>query len=423
MPGGHRLYSSIGKCDLSLSKKKKGRAVQRGFHARELEGSQHRDNCMPGLSGPDGIKVIHLSSGHYPDDTRIFWKECLSLARAGYDVTFVVPGARCGKRGGVNIVPVKRRPGRFGRMLVTPIEVVFAGWRLNGLIYHFHDPELIPGGLLLRALGKRVIYDAHEDVPRDVLGRGWIPRVLRRPISRVVVVVEWIAGHTLSGIVAATPVIARRFPKRRSALVQNYAFKSEFASGDDEVPYERRQAVAYVGGVTADRCAIELVEAIAKVKRFPNVSLLIAGVVDPPSLVGELAALPGWPRVEFRGLQDRAGVRRLLAESRVGLVLFHPRQSYLESQPVKMFEYMAAGLPVIAADFPNFRAIVEGNRCGLCVPSCDVAAIAAAIEWMLEHPAEAQEMGKRGRDLVMRSLNWEHEEHELLGLYGRIVGA
>jgi glycosyltransferase involved in cell wall biosynthesis len=84
---------------------------------------------------------------------------------------------------------------------------------------------------------------------------------------------------------------------------------------------------------------------------------------------------------------------------------------------------MAAGLPVIAADFPKFRAIVEGNRCGLCVPSRDVAAIAAAIEWMFEHPAEAQEMGKRGRELVTRSLNWEHEEKELLGLYGRIVGA
>ncbi len=403
--------------------------MQRGFHVRELEGSQRRDDCMQGLSQPDSIKVIHLSSGHYADDGRIFWKECLSLARAGYDVTFVVPGDPCFRREGVaivqegvTIVAVKRRSGRLGRMLATPIEVVIAGLRRNGLIYHFHDPELIPLGFLLRVLGKRVIYDAHEDQPRDLLFKNWIPRGLRRPVSVAASVVEWIAGRTLSGVVAATPVIAQRFPKRHVALVQNFALKSEFAV-DEEVPPGERRAVAYVGGITADRCAVEMIEAIARVERFPDVSLLIAGVAEPPSLVGELAALSGWSRVDFRGLQDRVGLRRLLAESRVGLVLFHPLQSHFERQPVKLFEYMAAGLPVIAADFPRFRAIVEGNRCGLCVPPRDVAAIAAAIEWMFEHPAEAQEMGKRGRELVMRSLNWEHEEQELLGLYGRIVGA
>jgi glycosyltransferase involved in cell wall biosynthesis len=385
---------------------------------------------MQGRPQPNGIKVIHLSSGHYADDGRIFWKECLSLARAGYDVTFIVPGDRCFRpegvaivQEGVAIVAVKRRSSRLGRMLATPIEVVIAGLRRNGRIYHFHDPELIPLGFLLRVLGKHVIYDAHEDQPRDLLYKDWIPRTLRRPASLFVAGVEWIAGYALSGIVAATPVIARRFPQQRAALVQNYAFKSEFAFGNDDVPHGKQRAVAYVGGVTVDRCAIELVEAIARVQRFPDVFLLIAGIAAPPSLVGELATLSGWSRVDYRGLQDRAGVRRLLAESRVGIVLFHPRQSYIDSQPVKMFEYMAAGLPVIAADFPRFRAIVEGNGCGLCVPSRDVAAIASAIEWMFEHPAEAQEMGKRGREVVMRSLNWEHEEQELLGLYGRIVGA
>jgi len=84
---------------------------------------------------------------------------------------------------------------------------------------------------------------------------------------------------------------------------------------------------------------------------------------------------------------------------------------------------MAAGLPVIAADFPDFARSSKATAAGVCVPPRDVAVIASTIEWMFEHPAEAQEMGKRGRELVMRSLNWEHEEQELLGLYGRIVGA
>jgi glycosyltransferase involved in cell wall biosynthesis len=307
-------------------------------------------------------------------------------------------------------------------MLMTPIEVVIAGLRRNGFVYHFHEPELIPIGLLLRCLGKRVIYDVHEDLPSDILYKKWIPRGLRRPLSLGAGVLEWVAGRTLSGVVAATPMIARRFPPERSVLIQNFASKSEFAV-DSEVPCSKRRAVAYVGGITAVRCAIEMVEAIARVECFPDVRLVVAGLAESPSLLKEMSARPGWSRVDYHGQLDRAGVRRLLTQARVGLVLFHT-QSYIDSQPqpTKLFEYMAAGIPVIAADLPNFRRIVEGNFCGLCVPSRDVAAVASAIEWIFEHPAEANEMGRRGRELFLHSLNWECEEPKLLRFYQRIAG-
>jgi glycosyltransferase involved in cell wall biosynthesis len=382
---------------------------------------------MQGLAGKNRLRVIHLSSGHYADDSRIFWKECVSLARAGYDVTFIVPRDRLLSEGnreivreGVRILAVKRYPERLWRLLATPVAVVLAGVRQGGSVFHFHDAELIPLGLLLRAFGKRVIYDAHEDFPRDVLIKHWIPHGLRRPVSLVVALIEWIAGHCLSGVVAATPQIARRFPSNRIALVQNFALESEFAERH-EVPYRDRRAVAYVGGISTDRCAVEMVQSIGRIEQFPDVSLIIAGIANPPSLLEELAMLPGWSRVAYRGHQDRAGVRSILAESRAGLVLFRPLQSYIESQPIKLFEYMAAGIPVIAADFPRFREVVEANRCGICVPPNDVAAIASAIDWLLAHPAEAEEMGRRGRDLVKKSFSWSHEERELLEFYERIA--
>jgi glycosyltransferase involved in cell wall biosynthesis len=371
------------------------------------------------------VKVVHLSSGHRADDTRIFWKECLSLARAGYDVSFVVPEENPPTRQeahAVEIIGVKRRSGRLGRMAMSTVGVAAAGLRQGGTVYHFHDPELIPAGLALRLLGKRVIYDAHEDLPRDILFKDWIPRRLRRPVSRLAAAVEWIAGRTLSGVVAATPTIAQRFPDGRTALVQNFARPCEFAVGE-ELQCGDRRAAAYVGGVTRERCAVEMVEAIAKVERFPYVRLLIAGDMDSPALEERLAASKGWPRVDYRGHQSRAGVRRLLAEASVGLAVFHPVQSYVESQPVKIYEYMAAGLPVIAADFPRFREIVEENGCGVCVPPQDPAAIAAAIEWIFEHPAEAEEMGRRGRSLVRDTFNWDREAETLLRLYERVLAA
>jgi glycosyltransferase involved in cell wall biosynthesis len=370
----------------------------------------------------DRVRVVHLSSVHPADDARILWKECVSLVDFGYDVSLVVSEARPTRRElhSIEIIPVKRRSGRLGRMLISTPAVAIAGLRRNATVYHFHDPELMPIGLALRLLGKRAIYDVHEDLPRDILFKDWIPRLLRRPVSRLAAALEWIAGHTLSGVVAATPTIARRFPQGRTALVQNFARPCEFAAGA-ELPRSDRRGVAFVGGLTRERCAVEMVEAIAKVERYPDVRLLIAGDIDPPALAERLAASEGWPRVDYQGRQPREGVRRLLAEARVGLAVYHPLPTFIESQPVKIYEYMAAGLPVIAADFPRFREIVEKNGCGICVPPRDPPAIAAAIEWIFDHPAEAAEMGRRGRNLVLNTFNWDREAETLLRFYERIL--
>jgi glycosyltransferase involved in cell wall biosynthesis len=373
------------------------------------------------------MKVVHLSSGHRADEVRVFRKECRALARAGFDVTLIVPGdpdfTPAGidvVRDGVRTITVARPVTRLKRFVVTPMAIFMKGLRRNGSLYHFHDPELIPMGFLLRVLGKRVVYDVHEDVPRDILVKQWIPRVLRRPVAALMGLIEWIAGHTFSGIVAATPVIARRFPPERVALVQNFAFTSEpFVR--ERRPVASRRAVVYVGTIDEDRYALEMVDAIARVKRFSDVRLIIAGRAPPDPLMRQMMASPGWQRVDFRGLLDHNGVRGVLAEARVGLVCFRPQQRFIDSQPVKLFEYMAAGSAVICSDFPKWREIVERHGCGLCVPALDIDAIASAIEWMFEHPAEAEEMGKRGRELIMNKFNWELEEQELLRFYGRLT--
>ena len=111
----------------------------------------------------------------------------------------------------------------------------------------------------------------------------------------------------------------------------------------------------------------------------------------------------------------------MLMEASAGLAVLHPLQGYSEAQPTKIFEYMAAGLPVIAADFPRFRELVEQNGCGICVPPLDPAAIATAIEWIFDHPTEAEEMGRRGRRLALDSFNWKYEADALLQFYQRVT--
>jgi glycosyltransferase involved in cell wall biosynthesis len=372
------------------------------------------------------VRVAHLSSGHHADDTRIFWKECLSLARTGrFDVSLTIPEEHPSRLPGlpaeVEVSVVRSRPGRRGRMLITPWPLLAAGLRRKAEIYHVHDPEMLFAALLLRLMGKTVIYDAHEDVPRDILARAWVPSPLRGLLARAAGAFEWFAGQTLSGVIAATPVIARRFPASRTALVQNFARISEFPEPSAWLA-DSPPALAYVGGITVDRCAPEMVEAVARLDRFPGARLIMAGGIHPPDLEKRLAGMPGWDRVDYRGIQDRPGVLRILAESRIGLVLFHPLQNYAEAQPVKLYEYMAAGLPVVATDLPRLRKTIEAHCCGICVPPRDVDATTRAIERLLDHPAEAAEMGRRGREAAMKFFSWESEERTLLEFYRRIAG-
>lgn len=86
-----------------------------------------------------------------------------------------------------------------------------------------------------------------------------------------------------------------------------------------------------------------------------------------------------------------------------------------------MFEYMSAGIAVIASDFPLWREIIEGNDCGLCVNPLDPQAIAAAIDTLAQDPERARKMGQNGQCAMQKHYNWGIEERKLLQLYRTIL--
>jgi glycosyltransferase involved in cell wall biosynthesis len=365
-------------------------------------------------------KVCMLSSVHSAFDVRIFEKEAKSLGAAGYDVTIVVPHQENQESAGVHISAVPQPRGRKQRMTKTVWAVYRKAASLKASVYHFHDPELIPVGLLLKARGKRVVYDVHEDLPRDILDKDWIPRALLWPVAQAGAAIETIAGLLFDNIVAATPTIAGRFPARKTALVQNFPHMGPLQANEIQ-PYNRRpRAAAFVGGMTNHRGARHMVEAMAKLPDDFEASLVIAGLFDPPELQRDLQTLPGWSRVDYRGWQSRADINSLLNHSRAGLVLFHPYQNYMEARPNKLFEYMSAGIPVIASDFAMWRQIIGELKCGILVDPLDPQAIADAIQWIFDNPGEAEKMGMRGFEAIRQKYNWPCEEHKLLEMYSRL---
>jgi glycosyltransferase involved in cell wall biosynthesis len=367
------------------------------------------------------IKICHLTSVHPRYDTRIFVKQCVSLARAGYDVALVVAdGKGHEEKDGVKILDVGvGRFGRVERMSRTVMAVYKKALRVDADIYHFHDPELIPVGLLLKALGKKVIYDVHEDVQRQNLSKPYMPAAFRKPVSLMIGALEAFSARRFDGVVTATPFINRRFLElgANAVNVNNYPLASELYIAENQWK-KKEKVVCYVGGIAKFRGAFEMVDAIGKTKY----RLLLAGDFEP-GLEDKLKQMPGWRQVEELGFVDREGVKAAISRSMAGLVVLHPTINYIDALPVKMFEYMSAGIPVVASNFPLWKEIVEGNNCGICVDPLDPEEIAGAIQFIVNHPAEAEQMGKNGRRAVEERYNWDVEEEKLLRLYGKMTKA
>ncbi len=367
-------------------------------------------------------RVTHVTTNHQPFDSRIFLKECVSLAGAGYPVSLVVPHTESLERDGVRIVAYQRPKSRLERFLRSGWNALQAARATDADVFHLHDADLLPVGWVLKALGKRVVYDAHEDLPKQVLSKAWIPEVLRPLVAAVMRGALTVSASLFDQVVAATPAIAQAFPERKTTLVQNFPIVGELQEAEPSPYAERPNQVVFVGGMTAIRGVREFVDAMAHVSAELGATLVLAGTFDSPGFQAHVEASPGWGHVRALGWQDRASVARLLGAARVGLVTYLPEPNHVAAQPNKLFEYMSAGVPVIASDFPLWRSLVEDAGCGILVDPADPEQIAEAIAWLLTHPEEATSMGARGQEAVLGRLNWDSQARNLLALYARLAG-
>lgn len=127
-----------------------------------------------------------------------------------------------------------------------------------------------------------------------------------------------------------------------------------------------------------------------------------------------------YPNAEFCGYLNKEEIQAIHGGAFAGMCVLANTPNIYYSLPIKMFEYMRDGLPVIATDFPIWKSIIEESSCGMCVPN-ETEAIGKAIDYFYTHQDMGRQMGENGRVAAMKKYNWKREGEKLCAFYRSLV--
>lgn len=373
---------------------------------------------MVKLSG----KICILTSVHPVFDIRIFHKQAKTLVKAGYDVTLVAQHEKDETLDGLNIMALPKPKNRLQRVLSLTLKVLGLAIKQKADIYHFHDPELIPVGMVLKILHKKVIYDVHEDYKKSILLSDYLPVYTRKIVAKTVEIIESFSSRWFDNVIAATDDILENFSYHKDAVViHNFPILSKFTQMKRNNRNDSIFNLIYAGVLTQERGITEIVQSMECLDGSENAKLILCGKFYPDSYEKKVRALEGFKKVECLGWITPEEAWFRLCQADAGIVCFHPEENHINAMPNKLFEYMASGLPVIASNFPLWKVIVEENKCGICVNPLKPEEISKVIEYLIEHPENRKEMGKNGNRAVLEKYNWEKESLKLLQIYERMM--
>ena len=364
-------------------------------------------------------KICHITTVHSLLDTRIFYKECQTLVKHGYDVSLIVQYDDSVVIDGVKIIPLPEPKNRLYRMLFLTRKAYKLALEQKADIYHFHDPEFLPWAVRLKKkTGAKIIYDIHEDYPKQILSKHWIPNFLRKLIANLFSIYEKRKVKKIDYLITVGEDVKKRLETINSniEILKNFPILKKFDIKNKKNKDNDIFNLIYVGGLTKQRGITQIVQAMEYLP--DNIKLTLLGKFSSKEYEETVKASGGFQKTEYAGQVSYDIVIKGLIGADVGLVCPWPVKNYYNAAGLtKMFEYMAAALPIIASNFPLWKEIIEGNNCGICVNPLEPKEIARAIEYLIEHPDEARKMGENGRKVVLEKYNWENESKKLLKVY------
>jgi glycosyltransferase involved in cell wall biosynthesis len=367
-------------------------------------------------------KICILTSVHLAFDIRIFHKEAKTLIGAGYDVTLIAQHGKNEIIDGIKIISLPKPKNRIDRIFFLTRKIYKLALKQGADAYHFHDPELIPWMIELKKKTKvKIIYDIHEDYAKGVFYKEWIPKIFQKFISLLFDCYEKSVSRNFDFIIAATLSIGKAFQGREwVVIIRNFPIINNFLSQrlffEDELG-AKNFSIIYIGGISKVYGIAQIVKALEYFDSDSTVRVKLIGKFSSYSYQKEIMGLNGFKKIDYLGWVASKMIPSYLSKANVGIACVPPSPNSSESEPNKLFEYMAAGLPVIASDFPLWKEIIEGNNCGICVNPLKPEKIAEAIKHLMNNPKKAKKMGENGRKAILEKYNWEGEGKKLIELY------
>jgi glycosyltransferase involved in cell wall biosynthesis len=360
--------------------------------------------------------ICHISTVHPLFDDRIFYKECITLSRNSYDVYLIVTHPLDETIQNVNIISLPAPVNRRQRLFKNAFLAFRKAAAIKPDVIHFHDPELLGIGILFRLLGKKVIYDVHEDISRQMLYKKWIGSSWIRYISSgFVVLIESFASLFFTKIVVVTEDIQKKFPASKTILVRNFPRIDMILNAKPAPVVKKSKVVIYAGNLSEVRGIKELIDAI----NYVDAELWLLGDWENVEFESLCKTSGGWHKTRYLGKKKLDEVYGYLKLADVGIALLYPIKNYLTSLPVKAFEYMALGLPMILSDFPFWIETFTG--CAEFANPFKPDEIVTKLKLLLTDTQHSAKLGSTSRQMIENGYSWEVESTKLINLYKEIL--
>ncbi|MGD9568066.1 MAG: glycosyltransferase [Sedimentibacter sp.] len=363
-------------------------------------------------------KICHITSAHSRYDGRIFKKECVSLASRGYSVSLIVNDANPDEfKEGVQIISTKIKPkNRIERFINTKKAIYTKSLEVNADIFHLHDPDLIPIGLKLKKIGKKVVFDSHEDIPSQIMEKEYIPSCIRGIISKIYAIYEKYCFRKFDTLISVTPKVVDRLKliNPSTYMITNYPIiEGQYIENN-----KKSRNICFAGAINEDWKHENIINAISKIE---EIKYILAGQ-GSDNYINTLKSNASWGKVDYRGKITKEEVNEIYREAFIGIALHYSYQMAGEGSlgNTKIFEFMEAGLPLICSDYKLWKHIVEKHNCGFAINPNSIEEIRNTIEYLFNNPNVATEMGKNGRSAVIQEYNWKTQEVMLYKVYDNL---
>lgn len=364
------------------------------------------------------MKICHITTVHPQQDIRIFHKQCKSLAAFGYNVSLIVPHNHDEIIDGIQILGLKKRTGRMQRMLLGTFEALCRALKQNARVYHFHDPELIPVGLILKVFGKKVIYDVHENTTHIILSKDYLgSQFTRKLVSTAITFLEKTCKLFFDRIIVVSPDISSYWNSPKVHIILNAAILKTIDNAKKIEQTKTKPVVIYAGNLSEKRGLLQVIEAIGLLEGKAELWLL--GMWESENLEQNCRNLEGWKYVKYFGYLPVEEVYGYMKKSDISIVTFLPLPNHITAFPNKPLEYMACRLPVIMSDFAFWRKTYADNV--LFVNPESPCEIKNGIERLINDETLRTTLGTKGRKFIENNFSWENESKKLVAIYQSLM--